>query len=293
MTDEVATVLTDLTGSGVSIDNRQVDTFSLDTIEEQPLQTLCCYLADDDGLERGLAAIEDYAASLSGLPVPLKPVVRFIKDEDWSSSWKVNFKPARIGRRLVIKPTWEEFAPLPGDLVMQIDPGMAFGTGTHPTTRLCLETLEDIADSRAEFSGLSLTAGALLDVGTGSGVLAMAAVLLMPRRADAIDIDEDAAQVARDNIALNSLDERISVSTRPLAAMEGPYGIIIANIIAEELVRLADDLIRPLAAGGLLLLSGILDERLHLVTERFTAAGLTLMAVRRCEEWCSVTCCRR
>jgi ribosomal protein L11 methyltransferase len=117
----------------------------------------------------------------------------------------------------------------------------------------------------------------------------MAAVLLMNCRADAIDIDEDAVQVARDNIGANGLLGPISVSARPLAELAGPYGIVIANIIAEELVRLADDLMRPLAPGGVLLLSGILQERLHLVTERFAAAGLTLLAVRRCEEWCSVT----
>jgi ribosomal protein L11 methyltransferase len=287
LADEVAAALMEITGSGVSMDNRQVDTFSIDTIEEQACQTLRCYLADDDRLPAGVGVIEACVGSLAGSAGPVKVDVRFLQDEDWASSWKVHFKPARIGRRLVIKPSWEDYAPLPGDLIMEMDPGMAFGTGTHPTTRLCLETLEDIADCRGEFDGHFTASAAVLDVGTGSGVLAMAAVLLMNVRADAIDIDEDAVQVARDNIAANALSERISVSATPLAAMEGPYGIVIANIIAEELVRLAEDLIRPLAPGGLLLLSGILEERLHLVTERFTAAGLTLQAVRRCEEWCS------
>jgi ribosomal protein L11 methyltransferase len=286
LADEVADRLTELTGSGVTLDNRQVDTFSIDTIREEPLTTIRCYLADDESLAAGMAAIRDYAATLAGAP---EPELRFLQDEDWSSSWKAHFKPARIGRRLVIKPTWETFEAGPEDLVMEMDPGMAFGTGTHPTTRLCLESLEDMADGRNEFAGFSPgTATTVLDVGTGSGVLAMAAVLLMGCRADAIDIDEDAVGVARANIDANGLLGPIAVSATPLAELTGPYGIIIANIIAEELVRLAEDLIRPLAPGGGLLLSGILQERLHLVTERFAAAGLTLLAVRRCEEWCSV-----
>jgi ribosomal protein L11 methyltransferase len=287
LAEDTAAFLVELTGCGVSIDNRAVDTFSLDSIEEGPSQTLRCYLPADTSPTETLAAIR---AHLSLLPEKVgEPTVSALEGEDWATSWKVHFKPVRIGRRLVIKPSWEEFTPRPGDLVIEIDPGMAFGTGTHHTTRLCLETLEDLADGVAEFSGTTPPLSSLLDVGTGSGVLAMAAALLLPARVHGIDIDAGAVTVAAGNIDANGLDGRITVDDTPLQQLAGPYDVVLANIIAEELVNLSDGLCRVTAPGGILVLSGILAERLSLVTERFTALGCTILAVRDSDEWRAVS----
>jgi ribosomal protein L11 methyltransferase len=172
------------------------------------------------------------------------PTIKAVRSEDWSSSWKVHFKPLRVGSRLLIVPTWEEAVSLPDDLVLRIDPGMAFGTGGHETTRLCLEMLEKSMSSSA------VRAPSLLDLGTGSGILAMAASLLGGGRILALDIDPDAVLVARENLVLNGLAEKVECGTAPLESLTENFDIILANILAEEMVRLAPWLADRLNPGG-------------------------------------------
>ncbi|MRR36260.1 50S ribosomal protein L11 methyltransferase, partial [bacterium] len=136
MVDLLADFLVELSGNGVSIDNLELDTFSLDTVEETPVKTVRAYFSPDDDLEGKLAALNQFLrehASACGDAAP--PTVTTIREEDWATGWRQHFTPTRIGQRLVIKPTWEPFSPEPDDLVIELDPGMAFGTGTHPTTR--------------------------------------------------------------------------------------------------------------------------------------------------------------
>ncbi|AAR33779.1 50S ribosomal protein L11 methyltransferase [Geobacter sulfurreducens] len=275
LVDLLADFLVELSGNGVSIDNRALDTFTLDGIEELDTATVRAYFDPATDMAGQIAQIErflgDNAAAFGGAPIPA-PTVTLIRDEDWATGWRQHFVPTRIGRHLVIKPTWEPFAPEPGDQVIELDPGMAFGTGTHPTTRLCLEALETLGRPDR-----------VLDVGTGSGILAIAAVRLGARQVIGTDIDPDAVIVAGENCALNGVE--VELVTTPLALIPGRFDVVLANILAEDLVRMAGDLAAKVAAGGHLILSGILTEREAFVVEGFGRSGLALVAVSREGEW--------
>jgi ribosomal protein L11 methyltransferase len=261
----------------------EVDAFSHDEIKHSPIVTIKSYFESDQDIDRKISEIKEYLEQLTlDYPsfVPADPVVSTVYTEDWSSSWKAHFKPLRVGRRLLIAPTWEETDPRPDDILLRIDPGMAFGTGGYETTRLCLELLEKIMDDVP-----TLTVPDVLDLGTGSGILAIAAVKLGAGRVLALDIDPDAVEVARENITLNGLGESIELGTTPLEAVDGQFDVILANILAEELVRLAPDLSRLSAAGGSVILSGILAEKEALVRSGFRNQSLVYQETLRDGEW--------
>ncbi len=281
--DVVAEFLTELSGNGVCVDNRAVDAFSPSEIPASVRVTVKAYLSADDDPAPRMGEIEAFIAQLSHRypeEVFASPVLTAVNAEDWSSSWKVHFKPLRIGAHLLIVPTWEEVDSREGDLVIRIDPGMAFGTGGHETTRLCLEMVETVM---AEGGGWCEPS--LLDLGTGSGILAMAACLLGAGRVLALDIDPDAVEVARENMALNDLAGRIECGTEPLESLAEGFDIILANILAEELVRLAPHLVERLNPGGALILSGILAEKESLVRRGFAPLPLTYEATSAAGEW--------
>jgi len=286
MVDALADFLVELTGNGVGVENLHLDTFSLDSLEDTPTKTVKGYLPLDDSLEEMRIRVEQFLAQ-KGPEFPgfayTPPVVSVIRNEDWANNWKVHFKPVRIGERLVIKPTWEEYQKVAGDLVIQIDPGMAFGTGAHPTTRMCLESLERICFNE---SGGKLP-DPVLDVGTGSGVLSIAAALMGATRITAVDIDPEAVRVTRENLELNGVADVVAASTTNLGDLPGEYGVVVANILAEELVRLADQLTAKVAPGGWLILSGILSEKEEFVCAAFTT--LTRTENPKEAEWCCLT----
>jgi ribosomal protein L11 methyltransferase len=289
MVDFLTEFLVELSGNGVSIENLYLDTFSLDTVEDTPVKTVKAYFATDDALEGHLAAISAFmlahGTEFAGFAYK-NPVVKAINAEDWANNWKKYFKPVRIGSRLVIKPTWEEYSPEPGDLVLQLDPGMAFGTGSHPTTKMCLEVLESIFLAEGAFLGLApAPPDTVLDVGTGSGVLSIAAAKLGAEQVVAIDIDADAVAVAEENTDLNGCLAVVRLSTTPLHEVEGSFQLVLANILAEELVRLAGHLAAKVAPSGFLVLSGILSEKEAFVLEGFSHYGLKVAEIRCEGEW--------
>jgi len=286
MVDTMADFLVELTGNGVGIENLHLDTFSLDSLEDSPTKNVKGYLPLDDSLEEMRIRVEHFLAdngpAFAGF-VYTPPVVTVIRNEDWANNWKVHFKPVRIGERLVIKPTWEEYQKLPGDLVIQIDPGMAFGTGAHPTTRMCLESMERICFNQ---NGGKL-ADTVLDVGTGSGVLSIAAALMGASQITAVYIDPEAVRVTQENLELNGVEQIVAASTTNLADLPGDYDVVVANILAEELVRLSAPLTAKVAPGGWLILSGILTEKEEFVCAGFP--GLTLVENPRELEWSCLT----
>jgi ribosomal protein L11 methyltransferase len=218
------------------------------------------------------------------------PGVSFIREEDWANTWKEHFKPSRIGTRLVIKPTWEDFAAQPDDIIIELDPGMAFGTGTHPTTRLCLESMERIFFHDPPFdTGERSRPAAVLDVGTGSGVLSIAAAKLGAGRVVALDIDPTAVAVAEQNLAQNRIGSSVFMSTEPLENISGTFDIVLANILAEELVRLGKELFDRVGPHGFLILSGILTEKEELVRTGFAPFALALREITREAEWSCLT----
>lgn len=286
LADIVAEYLSELSGNGVCIENLNVDAFSHSEITHSPFMAVRAYFqanADTDALATEIKHFLSGLAEQHPGFVPSMPAVSTVKSEDWSTSWKANFKALRVGRRLLIVPSWEEARPLPDDIVLRLDPGMAFGTGGHETTRLCLELLEQIMDDSP-----TLHSPSVLDLGTGSGILAMAAVQLGAARVCAVDIDPQAVEVAQQNLEANGLAESVEFSTTPLESLNGDFDIILANILAEELVRLAPHLTERLAPGGKLVLSGILAEKENLVLRGFADQSLEHVETRKQGEWVAI-----
>lgn len=206
---------------------------------------------------------------------PLGPLQRReLDEEDWANGWKEHFHPLRVGR-IVVKPTWREWDASPDEIVVELDPGMAFGTGLHPTTQLMLSGLQ----ARVQ------PAMRILDLGTGSGILAIPAAIL-GATVTGLDTSEVAVDVARANIEANGVADRVNVSRGSIEAVTGRrFDLVFANIIAGVLVELAPQLAAALEPGGELLGSGIIDERVELVREAFVAAGLEIADQQREGDW--------
>jgi len=281
LSEAVADYLSDISGCGVCTENRDVDSFSIDDIPELPTATITCYFPLPCPIEQHVSAITGFLASLAE-PFPLAaPQVSILGEEDWASSWKAHFKPLEIGQHLLITPSWEPQRPDDRRVVIVLDPGMAFGTGGHETTRLCLECLERLlVPPPPDVATMNI-----LDLGTGSGILAIAAAKLGATRIDAVDIDPQAAIVASENCLLNHVDFKINCSTTPLTQLGDGYRIILSNILAEELVRLAPEIVSRLAPDGDLILSGILAEREELVRQGFEPFPLDFKASLAAGEW--------
>ncbi len=196
-------------------------------------------------------------------------------------AWKTHARPVRAGRRLVVWPDWIDPGGLddglvrPGDVVVRIDPGRAFGSGSHPSTRLCLGVLDDLVDP----------ASSVLDVGCGSGVLAVAAALLGADPVVAVDVDPVAVAATRDNAAANGMTGRVVASTTPVGEITGTSSVVVANIGAATLVELAGDIVARLAPGGTLVLAGLLTSSWDRVRVAYEAHDLMLVAVPEEEGW--------
>lgn len=205
-------------------------------------------------------------ARAAGLPPPAD--ASRVRDEDeWRDVWKQYFAPRKVGR-FVIVPSWEKYAPASDELVLDMDPGRAFGTGGHPSTRLCLVAISELA--RCE---------RFLDVGCGSGVLAIALAKLFPEASGlAVDVDADAVDVSRENAMRNAVLERISVSATPVEEVHGPFDVVTANILPDVLIPLAPPIAARVGGGGTLILSGILRELADGVEAAYAALGLRATA---------------
>jgi len=230
--------------------------------------------------ESRLQGVINEFAALFELRLPLAWQSHSIADAGWADAWKIHFKPLRVGERFIVCPTWEEPGAGEQDLVIRIDPGQAFGTGHHETTRLCLEWLDHWQRNQAD---LNL---ALLDVGTGSGILAIAAGLLGVAEIVAVDIDPEAVAVAQENIALNRLTERVRLVQGSAADAPGSFDVVLANIQAAPLVELAPLLTAKLKPLGSLVLSGILIEQKEQVRDAYAKQFLNLRRERAAGEWC-------
>jgi ribosomal protein L11 methyltransferase len=216
-----------------------------------------------------------------------EPRIRVLEPEDWAESWKAFFPPQHIGQCTVIVPTWHEYTPQPGEVIIRLDPGMAFGTGLHATTRLCLRAVERLLQP-----GMSV-----LDVGTGSGILAIAAALQGAEHVEAVDIDAVSVEVARQNAELNHVCGQVTVSAGTLGGPSlhhGPlhtttgYDLLLANILAEVIATMAPGIAQALRVGGLFATSGILCEKAEMVTQALERAGLVVDERDEEEGWAAL-----
>lgn len=229
-------------------------------------------------LERIQAA---WAEHFPGEPCP-EIEYELLADRDWEREWMDDFMPLQMGKRLWIVPSWHQ-PPAPDAVNLILDPGLAFGTGTHPTTALCLEWLDALAVSG------KLANGPVLDVGCGSGILAIAALKLGASRADGTDIDPQALQASRDNAERNGIEEPRLTLYYPEQLPAGRYPVVTANILAEPLIELATTIADHVAPGGRIALSGILDNQAGQVWEAYHAQGLDMDEPMLREGWVRLT----
>ncbi|GIP15338.1 ribosomal protein L11 methyltransferase [Paenibacillus montaniterrae] len=211
-----------------------------------------------------------------------------VDDEDWATAWKAYFHPIRITDKITIKPTWEHYEPAADELIIELDPGMAFGTGTHPTTSLCLKTLEKVIQGGEQ----------VIDVGTGSGVLAIGAVKLGAESVLALDLDPVAVSSATENVSLNGLSEQVETRLSDLLGVlrqsseeldslkvKPPVDLVVANILAEIILLFVDDVYEALKPGGLYIASGIWKNKEEAVEQGLLAAGFEIQEKYWDEDW--------
>lgn len=241
-----------------------------------------CYLPVDDRLEERLLQIKEKINELPEFgiePGSREVTVRYAEDQDWAETWKQYFHTIRVGKRIVIKPSWEKFEPEQGDKVIEIDPGMAFGTGYHPTTQLCLKLLEKYMRPRAT----------VVDFGTGSGILALAAARLKASLVIAFDMDSVAVQAARENVVRNDLQEVIEVhQTDNPKFINLRVDIVVANLIADIIIANANAMSNLLRPGGVLITSGIIRERQIEVEQALRNVGFDIIETPHEGEWVAI-----
>lgn len=203
-----------------------------------------------------------------------------VDDEDWATAWKKYYHPVKISGRFTIVPTWEEYTPVDSDeLIVELDPGMAFGTGTHPTTVMCMQALEKYVQKD----------DIVVDVGTGSGVLSIGAAMLGAKSVHALDLDQVAVIAAKENIELNKVDHIVQVTHgNLLESIDFEPQVIIANILAEVIVTFSQDAANLLPEDGLFIVSGIIEEKRDFVKEDLLAKGFEIVESVLMEDWVAI-----
>lgn len=255
------------------------------------------YFSDDMNADEMIAALKPRIEQLREFdidPGQVEYSAALVDDDDWATAWKQYFKPIRVSDTLTIKPTWEEYEASPEEKIIELDPGMAFGTGTHPTTSLCLQTLESVVTGGEE----------MIDVGTGSGILAIGACLLGVKSVLALDLDPVAVSSAIENVALNGLSEQVEVRLSDLLGVineetsandEGagtsalkvtvPVDLVVANILAEVILMFVDDVYAALKPNGIYIASGVYKNKETHVEEGLIQSGFEIIEKLRDEEW--------
>lgn len=284
--EAVSNILIDLGSQGVAIDDSadylgQVDQYGelFPEVEQSERVRITGYYPDSVDIEDIAAQANERLAELDGFGLETGDIEltrQELAEEDWADNWKKYFEPARITHDLTIVPSWTDYEVTTGEKIIKLDPGMAFGTGTHPTTKMSLFALEQV-----------LRGGeTVLDVGTGSGVLSIASSLLGAKEIFAYDLDDVAVRVAQENIALNAGTENIHVAAGDLLkGVDIEADVIVANILADILVNLTDDAYRLLKDEGYLIMSGIISEKWNLVRESAEVAGFFLETHMIQGEW--------
>lgn len=246
------------------------------SIKDRPVSATF-YLEDDPA---GMDRLEQILEELEVLSIE-KVEVASVSDHLWKDNWKKYFKPAKITDRIVVKPSWETYEKVEDDeIVIEIDPGMAFGTGTHSTTSLCIKLLERYIQKGEHI---------VLDVGTGSGILSIGAALLGAKDVLGIDIDPEAVAIAKRNVEANHLDSSIHIQQGDLASgLTYQANIIVANLMADLVIRLSKDAASHLLESGVYISSGILTEQRDLVSKAIEEAGFQILEIEEEGDWCAI-----
>ncbi|MGV8058113.1 MAG: 50S ribosomal protein L11 methyltransferase [Smithellaceae bacterium] len=257
--------------------------FPEDFPEAQTGETIKAYFPEDVRSEKRITAIRKYLESLkeifSDLPAPALNT-EIISDPDWGEQWKKYFKPIRVSNNIIVKPTWERYAPSSRDIVIEIDPGMAFGTGQHASTRMCIEALEDII-----MKDRTVQNWKVLDVGCGTGILGITAAKLGAQDVICLDNDQKATEIAAENAAINHVADYLHIINKDALAIKEPRNLIIANLTSNLLLKLCRHFTRLLEPEGYMIISGIIEQDAQEIEKNFTIAPLTQNRVIQEKEW--------
>jgi len=288
--DAVSNMLFDLGMEGLEIEDQYLSesdkaamfaNYVADTIVPLEEYRVVIYLDENQDIEicktdieKGLKNLSAFLEIGSGIIT-----VETMPEEDYENKWKTFYKPFRVGKNVVVTPIWEKPDLMDGDMVIAIDPGMAFGSGTHETTYLCIELLQ----------ACNQHLGEVADIGCGSGILAIAAVRLGAKSAIGVDIDENAVKIAKENVQHNALENQITICQGDLLEnILTPVNTVVANILAEVIIDLAKDVKKILHTSGIFIASGILNEKEKAVIEALTGEGFNILDIRRKGEWVAI-----
>lgn len=236
------------------------------------------YFAEEDNIEEILGYVNEKLVELKEMGIDLgeaKVEHEKMYEEDWANTWKQYYKPSKVGEKIVVKPIWEEYEEKEGELVVNLDPGMAFGTGTHETTRMCIQALEKYVKEESP----------VFDVGCGSGILAIAAAKLGAKLAVGVDLDPVAVESSIENVGYNNLNNIEILHGNLVEVIDGKADIVVANILAEIICILTDDVKRVMKDGGVFITSGIIHDRVDMVCEKLEATGFEVIEKNRDGEW--------
>jgi len=290
--EAVADVLARYAPGGVAIQQNALDLTGGEWRLDGPLEPVVsvrAYLALEPGLDEKRRQVEEALWHLRQIASIPEPQFRTVVEEEWANAWKEHFQVTRIGQRLVVKPSWREYTPQAEDIVLELDPGMAFGTGLHPTTQMCLLALEKYVRGGER----------VLDLGTGSGILAIAAVKLGAAACLATDIDPVAVEAARANVAANGVQDIVQVergSPAQLSTLHSPlstakFDLALVNILASIIVELCGqglgEVVKP---GGLAIFAGLIDTQEAEVREALKRAGLVVIERTQEKDWVGLVC---
>ena len=236
------------------------------------------YFAEEDNIEDVLQYVNERLTELKEMGLDLgeaKVEHEKMYEEDWANTWKQYYKPSKVGEKIVVKPIWEEYEAKDGELVVDLDPGMAFGTGTHETTRMCIQALERYVKEEST----------VFDVGCGSGILAIAAAKLGAKLAVGVDLDPVVVESSIENVGYNNLKNIEILHGNLVEVIDGKADIVVANILAEIICILTDDVKRVLKDSGVFITSGIIHDRVDMVCEKLEATGFEVIEKNRDGEW--------
>lgn len=289
----IAEIFRDLGASGVVIEDPELvndyitsgkwDYTDIPIAKETEVVVEKAYLPVNGELEGRIQTLQQEIKALESRGVNTAPAVLTtaeLQDEDWSDTWKQYFHTEKPGERVVIKPTWEEYEPKDDEVVIELDPGAAFGTGTHATTSMCIRQLEKLVKP-----GMTV-----FDVGTGSGILSIISAKLGARNIQAVDYDDSVLKIVEENLEQNDVQDIISVAQSDLMQnVHGKAELVIANIIADIIIRLFDQLDEHLEQGGILLTSGIIEDRIEDVLAAAEAHGYGVVERMENKGWACIT----
>ena len=296
-TEIIAEIFRDLGASGVVIEDPELvndyitsgkwDYTDIPIATETEVVTEKAYLPVNGELDGRLKSFELELAALKERGVSIAPGIITtceLQDEDWSDTWKQYFHVEKPGERIVIKPTWESYEAKEGELVVELDPGAAFGTGTHATTSMCIKELEQLVKP-----GMTV-----FDVGTGSGILSIISAKLGAKDIQAVDYDDSVIKIVEENLAQNNVQDIVSVAQSDLMQnVHGKANLVIANIIADIIIRLFDQLDEHLEEDGTLLTSGIIEDRIDDVIDAADAHGYQVVKRLENKGWACITLKRK